>query len=201
MKRSLILLLSFLLIFSPVAGAEISDSPEEGHWVYDNFELLNEAGLLTGYPDGTFRGDENATRYEAVELTGRVFETLQERVNENEDVIEAKIGEDHLKSYLTEDEVKELIEDSLPEGRTGDEVYEALQELEAEYDEDLEDMDIRVTTLEEELEKVRTNNEELDEKLEEKDQQIEELSGNLRRTRIISYAGVVLGIGGIARSW
>ena len=72
------LVLGLLLSTLPVLA--FSDEPAPEKWVYENFLVLKEAGLLKGYPDNTFRGENNATRYEMVELTARVLKYLEEKI-------------------------------------------------------------------------------------------------------------------------
>ena len=48
-------------IFQPYGFADVSPN----HWAYTAVSTLSEDyGCLSGYPDGTFRGDELVTRYE-----------------------------------------------------------------------------------------------------------------------------------------
>ena len=42
---------------------EYSDLPKD-HWAYDFVKKLSDKGYLNGYPDGTFKGDAQMTRYE-----------------------------------------------------------------------------------------------------------------------------------------
>lgn len=45
----------------------------DNHWAYDYVKQLGDRGILTGYGDGTFRGDQTMTRYEMVALIYRVL--------------------------------------------------------------------------------------------------------------------------------
>lgn len=47
----------------PNKVAAFPDTPEN-HWVYQYVATLAGNGLITGYPDGTFKGDQAMTRYE-----------------------------------------------------------------------------------------------------------------------------------------
>lgn len=47
----------------PGLAQSFKDVPAE-HWAADSVKTLAEAGILKGYPDGTFRGDKPVTRYE-----------------------------------------------------------------------------------------------------------------------------------------
>ncbi|WP_242985420.1 S-layer homology domain-containing protein [Vallitalea okinawensis] len=43
---------------------KVTFSDIEGHWAEKNIEEATGAGLMIGYPDGTFRPDETVTRAE-----------------------------------------------------------------------------------------------------------------------------------------
>lgn len=51
-----------------------SDIPA-GHWAKDAVELITQRGLIQGFPDGTFRGNENLTRYQAALIFYRLIQT------------------------------------------------------------------------------------------------------------------------------
>jgi hypothetical protein len=66
-KRSLVIFLVLALLMTvsiPSFAAPLKDAPATSHWVYDYYEMLYNAGLIEGYPDGTFKGEKAATRYE-----------------------------------------------------------------------------------------------------------------------------------------
>lgn len=72
----------FLVIFAlgtvHVGAAEIVDSMEftdlsESYWAYDGIAKLIKAGIIDGYPDGTFKPDGNITRAELVKILNQVF--------------------------------------------------------------------------------------------------------------------------------
>jgi hypothetical protein len=69
MKRLTIFLLVLLLL--PVqALAAFSDVPET-HWASASVEQMAEAGILEGYPDGTFRPDETLSRAQFLAMVVR----------------------------------------------------------------------------------------------------------------------------------
>ena len=73
MRRSLnaAVLLTLLVLLSalPVQG-EFSDMPA-GSWYREAVTLMAEEGLLSGYPDGSFRPDASITAAEFVTITAR----------------------------------------------------------------------------------------------------------------------------------
>ena len=74
-NRLLALLLTALMVWTlavPALGANPFFDVPEDHWAYDAVEYLAEAGLIEGYPDGTFGGARNFTRYEMALVFARI---------------------------------------------------------------------------------------------------------------------------------
>lgn len=46
---------------------------DENHWAYPQINLLTEKGVIVGYPDGTFKPDENVTRAEFAAMAIRAL--------------------------------------------------------------------------------------------------------------------------------
>lgn len=55
-----------------VNDTNFSDLPK-GHWAYNSVMLLSDNGISQGYGDGSFRGDQNITRYEMVTLISKLI--------------------------------------------------------------------------------------------------------------------------------
>ena len=60
------------LIEVPAGSSTFSDVPET-HWASSAISAGASAGWLAGYPDGTFRPDQNITRLEAVKMRNTAF--------------------------------------------------------------------------------------------------------------------------------
>ncbi|MGE5527627.1 MAG: S-layer homology domain-containing protein [Patescibacteria group bacterium] len=158
---SLALSLVLCLILGQAALARFSDEPAPDEWYYEEFITVYNAGLIVGYPDGTFKGDRRATRYEVVAFLARLLNHFEER-------LAASPGGES----LGEDRVKALIAEALAKkdpGMSGaaltsetDEIYQAIQVLEAALRKDLDALDVRVTTLEEEIPRLKAKNDEQD---------------------------------------
>ena len=56
----------------PAGSSTFSDVPET-HWASSAISAGTSAGWLSGYPDGTFRPDQNITRLEAVKMINTAF--------------------------------------------------------------------------------------------------------------------------------
>ncbi|QTA37316.1 S-layer homology domain-containing protein [Thermosipho ferrireducens] len=70
-----------ILLVSAFAIAAINDVPKN-HWAYEAVTQLEEAGIITGYPDGTFRGTSNVTRYELAVFLARTMNTIESELGE-----------------------------------------------------------------------------------------------------------------------
>ena len=57
---------------SAYAANPFSDVPA-GHWAYDAVSELAAAGVVNGYPDGTFGGDKLMTRYEMAQIVAKAM--------------------------------------------------------------------------------------------------------------------------------
>lgn len=80
MKKLLSLALTAMLVCAlglPAMGKAFPDVPEH-HWAYKAVEELYAAGLVIGYPDGTFGGQRSLTRYEYAMIVSRLYQRLQE---------------------------------------------------------------------------------------------------------------------------
>ncbi|WP_229839012.1 S-layer homology domain-containing protein [Deinococcus piscis] len=53
----------------------LTDVPA-GHWAKDAVERLVSQGIILGYPDGTYRGTQNLTRYEAAMIISRLLDQV-----------------------------------------------------------------------------------------------------------------------------
>jgi S-layer homology domain len=56
------------------AVTNFTDIPA-GHWAKDAVDLIVQRGLIQGFPDGTFRGSENLTRYQAALIFARLLQS------------------------------------------------------------------------------------------------------------------------------
>ena len=81
MKKRLVMLLAGLLtVLSMGFGlAQFSDVPA-GHWAKEAVEALAAKGLILGFPDGTFRGNENLTRYQAALIIYRLLQQIEKEL-------------------------------------------------------------------------------------------------------------------------
>lgn len=188
MKRFILIAVALLLTFSliPTTFGAFEDEPAVDHWVYENFMKVYDAGLLKGYPDGTFKGERPATRYEMVELMGRLMDYFQEQIGQADVDGNGVIG-------LNEEQVRAIIAEQT-DGQSVDEVYKAIENLEIALAEDLAALDVRITTLEDEVEQLKQRDEELAKKDAELAQKTDELEKKVNKTNTLNILGIILGI-------
>jgi uncharacterized coiled-coil protein SlyX len=78
MKRiPAVIALTAALSFGVSAHAQTSfaDVPA-GHWAQEAIKRAVDCGIILGYPDGTFRGKQAITRYEAAAMIGRLLDAV-----------------------------------------------------------------------------------------------------------------------------
>ncbi|MGI6081949.1 MAG: S-layer homology domain-containing protein [Limnochordia bacterium] len=85
-RRGLALIVALAVVIASslpglTANNGFIDVPED-HWAYDSIARLSSAGLLEGYPDGSFGGDRTLTRYEMAMILARVVTRLDENMEE-----------------------------------------------------------------------------------------------------------------------
>ncbi len=65
-----------LLIGVTATAAEFTDT--EGHWAQEQIEKWADKGLVSGYPDGTFKPDDTITRAEFAKIVALAFDLTDE---------------------------------------------------------------------------------------------------------------------------
>ncbi|MBU1106509.1 MAG: S-layer homology domain-containing protein [Candidatus Riflebacteria bacterium] len=78
MKRISMLLLAAMVLTTIVAtAAPFSDVPFS-HWSYDAVNKLAAKGILQGYPDGSFKGNQTVTRYALAMVTAKMLANVEQ---------------------------------------------------------------------------------------------------------------------------
>lgn len=203
MRKTLVVFVALVMLFSivPVAMGAFEDAPKSSHWAYDNFILLYNSGLLKGYPDGTFKGERPATRYEMVELTARILMYMESRM---EAVTGVEVPKGDGPVTLSEAQAKELIRQALleadPVSKTEfaaekdaliNELYDAIFALEDEFKAELEARgDVDLSLIERRLTFV-------EQKVEEQEAIIETVAKDAKTGKTLSIVGIILGVAGV----
>ena len=77
-KKMLTSTLSAMVLSGLITGTALaaqnpfSDVPEDS-WAYDAVSQLAADGIIDGYPDGTYKGQNTMTRYEMAQITARAM--------------------------------------------------------------------------------------------------------------------------------
>ncbi len=72
-SRAAFLALIFFVVCASLQAAAFKDVPIN-HWAYDAVVSVSELGIISGYPDGTFRGADFVSRYQ---LAVAIYRTIQ----------------------------------------------------------------------------------------------------------------------------
>jgi hypothetical protein len=80
MNRFFITLLAALLVGGVAMAQSFPDIPEN-HWAGDAVEEIADLGIVIGFPDGTFRGNEAFTRYQAALVVSRLLAVIDDNMN------------------------------------------------------------------------------------------------------------------------
>lgn len=149
MKKLSIFVIAMLLVVAlavPTFANPFTDVPAN-HWAYDAVNKLVAAGIVEGYPDGTYKGQNNMTRYEMAMIIARALDNLEaQREAMAEEIDAAKAGLSTAQAQDVTAIVKALIEKNkpeaveLPEGLTdkqAEEVANLIEALTFEYQAEL----------------------------------------------------------------
>src|SRR5690606_10344134 len=85
-KKGVALFVAALMIAAMAfpAGANVNPFSDlrSDHWAYEAVIKLANAGLVEGYPDGTFGGDRTFTRYEMAMVFARILARFEALIEE-----------------------------------------------------------------------------------------------------------------------
>jgi hypothetical protein len=81
MNRILITLLAALLVGGVSMSQSFPDIPVD-HWAGDAVEEIADLGIVIGFPDGTFRGNEAFTRYQAALVVSRLLSVIEANLDD-----------------------------------------------------------------------------------------------------------------------
>src|SRR5690554_284275 len=80
MKKLIITLLAAVLASGAISQTSFPDIPAN-HWAGDAVDRITDLGIVIGFPDGTYRGNEAFTRYQAALVVSRMLDVLNDNVN------------------------------------------------------------------------------------------------------------------------
>lgn len=77
MRRWVLGALVFARLTIPAFSAPLFPDVPDGHWAQDAVATLAARGLVEGYPDGTFKGDRAASRWELALIVARLLARME----------------------------------------------------------------------------------------------------------------------------
>ena len=129
---------------------------DEDHWAYEAVEQLVAAGIVEGYPDGEYKGEQTMTRYEMAMIIQRTLDNINEDIDALEaDVADLEDGLTAAQAADVTDIVAEMLEEHEEDGlseQQAEEVADLVAALTAEFEEELDEMDAELGALEYTLE-------------------------------------------------
>jgi hypothetical protein len=177
MKKTIAMAAGAALIAAAAMGVANAQSKATGpfadvptdHWAYQSVETLRSAGIVIGYPDGTYGGTRAMTRYEFATGIARLLkllpesDTLATKESLNQYALKSQIPDTSI--YEKASDVDALKADLLARLQAHDGAIAALKELVTSFTPELEQLgvsikdanaridalDKRVTALEEEV--------------------------------------------------
>ncbi len=78
MKNSLLLMVALAMVPTVATAAPLFPDAKNDHWAADALRRLAAQGLVEGYPDGTFKGDRAASRYEVAMVVARLLARMEQ---------------------------------------------------------------------------------------------------------------------------
>ena len=64
---------AMILATAAIATANPFSDVPASHWAYDAVNSMAEKGIVQGFPDGTFKGKQNVTRYQLAMITAKMI--------------------------------------------------------------------------------------------------------------------------------
>lgn len=128
MKRFSMLLVALLMLVSSMASANPFSDVPTSHWANEAITKLANKGILTGYPDGTYQGNNNVSRYALAMTTAKMLANIEQMADNGMDF-----------------------------GSIGREDLQTLEKLTVEFADELALLGVKVTALEDDMEMVKSD--------------------------------------------
>jgi archaellum component FlaC len=172
MKRWLIAVAG-LSLMTNFALAQMDDVPP-GHWAYQAIEELVRAGIIEGYPDGTFRPNRTLTRAEFAQAIARAYRNIDERIrtlnNRVEEIArQVGVGRPGETTQPPTEELRQQVQElqqAVNELKQLQSAVQTLQRLGQTFQQELANLGVDVDTLKKDLAALQSRVEALEKKRE-----------------------------------
>src|SRR5690554_4658415 len=91
MKKFLISLVAFAFVGGAFAQSSFPDVPEN-HWAGGAVDRIADLGIVIGFPDGTFRGNEAFTRYQSALVVSRLLDVIGQELDARQALTDADLA-------------------------------------------------------------------------------------------------------------
>ncbi len=82
-KFSLLASVALMISTVVVSSANPFSDVTASHWAYDATKKLADKGLIQGFPDGEYKGEEKVSRYHLAMVIARILAKYENTVNDN----------------------------------------------------------------------------------------------------------------------
>ncbi len=69
---------AMILATAAIASANPFSDVPASHWAYDAVNSMAEKGIIQGFPNGTFKGNQNVTRYQLAMITAKMIANVEQ---------------------------------------------------------------------------------------------------------------------------
>lgn len=91
MKKFLVSLLAASVIGGAFAQSSFPDVPAN-HWAGGAVDRIADLGIVIGFPDGTFRGNEAFTRYQSALVVSRLLDVIGEELDARQALVDSDLA-------------------------------------------------------------------------------------------------------------
>jgi len=85
-------LISLIFVSGLAFSQEAFPDIPSGHWAGSAVSRISDLGIVTGFPDGTYRGNESITRYQAAIIIDRLLDLLNRNIAASKALTDADIA-------------------------------------------------------------------------------------------------------------
>ncbi len=93
MRKHFLVALAVLSGVTTCLAANPFSDVEPNHWAYQSVAQLATEGVINGYPDGTFKGENNITRYEMAQMVAKAMAN-QERFDAEQNAMINRLADE-----------------------------------------------------------------------------------------------------------
>ncbi len=169
MVRKAVITLMVVLVFGMAFGAYFKDVPKN-HWAYKAVVALSKLGILSGYPDDTFKGEQMVSRYQLAYALYKMVIYMQEYVSDEVPNVSAlkmevaKISDMAAKAYKWANEnsseianlraeIENLKTMKTTEGTDVSDILSEIASLKMNFDQKLQNFDVKMSRIYQDLQR------------------------------------------------